>query len=101
MLHENHPDVTYEMANLVTSFAPPHTIAWKPGYRASDTGDLAYGGWTWSYDLRPLDQESTQVTLTYDWSAITTEARQVQNFPPFPPEHLSNSLAHLAALVTR
>ena len=36
MYHENHPDGSYEMANRVTEFAPPRTIAWEPG---QDRGD--------------------------------------------------------------
>ena len=31
MYHENHPAGSYEMANRVTEFAPPRTIAWEPG----------------------------------------------------------------------
>ena len=31
MYHENHPDGSYEMANLVLAFEPPRVISWKPG----------------------------------------------------------------------
>ncbi|WP_242613138.1 hypothetical protein [Herbihabitans rhizosphaerae] len=42
----------------------------------------------------------TQVTLTYDWSAVPPRIRQYIQFPPFGPEHLINSLHHLAELTT-
>jgi len=40
----------------------------------------------------------TEVTLTYDWSAVPRFIREYLQFPPFGPEHLPNSLRHLAEL---
>ncbi|MGH3418089.1 MAG: phosphotransferase [Streptosporangiaceae bacterium] len=37
-------------------------------------------------------------TLTYDWSAVLQSIREYLQFPPFGPEHLINSLRHLAEL---
>jgi uncharacterized protein YndB with AHSA1/START domain len=99
MYHPNHPDGNYEMANRVEVFAPPNAIAWRPGYETDD-GSLAFGGWTWRYDLTPAGPSQTKVTLTYDWSAVGEETRAVIGFPPFPPDHLDNSLGHLADLAT-
>jgi hypothetical protein len=47
------------------------------------------------------DPSGTEVTLTYDWSAGPQFVRDrgIQ-FPPFGPEHLTNSLHHLAKLAT-
>ncbi len=67
MYHDNHPDHDYEMANLVEEFAPPHAISWQPGM-GSDDANLELGGWIWRYDLRPVGEDQTEVTLTYDWS---------------------------------
>ena len=97
MYHENHPDGRYEMANRVVVFDAPHAISWKPGYDAGD-GTLGFGGWTWRYDLVPAGPHKTQVTLTYDWSAVPDSVRERIRFPPFRPDHLDNSLAHLAGL---
>lgn len=97
--HPNHPDGTYQMANHVQAFDPPRTISWKPGYDVGD-GALDFGGWIWRYDLTPAGPSSTTVTLSYDWSAVPDRVREQIGFPPFPPEHLGNSLAHLAELVT-
>jgi hypothetical protein len=99
MYHPNHPDGNYEMANRVEVFDPPHAIGWKPGYDTGD-GTLGFGGWTWRYDLTPQGASATDVTLTYDWSAVSAEVRARQDhWPPFPREHLDHSLAHLAELV--
>ena len=99
MYHPNHPDGNYQMANRVQMFDPPSTISWEPGYDAGD-GTLRFGGWTWRYDLTPAGPSNTTVTLSYDWSAVPDSIREHIGFPPFPPEHLGNSLAHLAELVT-
>jgi uncharacterized protein YndB with AHSA1/START domain len=98
MYRVNHPDGNYQMANRVQVFDPPSTISWEPGYDAGD-GTLRFGGWTWRYDLAPIGPSRTSVTLSYDWSAVPASVREYLHFPPFPPDHLSNSLAHLAALV--
>lgn len=99
MYHPNHPDRNYEMSNRVRAFDPPRTISWEPGYEAGD-GTLNFGGWIWRYDLRASRPLETSVTLSYDWSAVPDSTRARIGFPPFPDEHLANSLAHLAGLVT-
>ena len=99
MYHANHPDGNYHVANRVQVFDPPGVISWEPGYDAGD-GSLRFGGWIWRYDLAPAGPSETKVTLSYDWSAVPGFLRQHIGFPPFPPDHLRNSLAHLAGLVT-
>jgi hypothetical protein len=99
MFHPDHPNGHYEMANLVLAFDPPRAILGKPGYDPGD-GVLRFDGWTWRYDLTPLGSSETEVTLSYDWSAVPEDVRQTgPNFPPFSPDHLDNSLSHLAGLV--
>ncbi|HEX3784117.1 MAG TPA: polyketide cyclase [Pseudonocardiaceae bacterium] len=97
MYHPNHPDGEYQMANKVQVLDSPHAIGWLPGTEKDD-GQLEFGGWTWRYDLRPLGPSETEVTLTYDWSAVPPHIREYLRFPPFAPEHLTNSLRHLAEL---
>jgi hypothetical protein len=97
MYHPNHPDRNYEVANRVELFHPPSAISWKPGNDAGD-GTLQFGGWIWRYDLTRAGASSTTVTLSYDWSAVPESIREHIGFPPFAPEHLGNSLAHLAEL---
>jgi hypothetical protein len=98
MYHPDHPDKNYVTANRIEVFEPPTAISWRTGYDAED-GTLRFGGWSWRYDLMPDGPTTTTVTLTYDWSATSESTRERIGFPPFPPEHLGNSLAHLADLV--
>ncbi|WP_344073366.1 SRPBCC family protein [Streptomyces crystallinus] len=98
MYHPNHPDGDYRMANKIHVFEPERAIGWLPGMDKSG-GHLAFGGWLWRYDLVPLGPSETEVTLTYDWSAVPQSIREHIQFPPFGPEHLSDSLRHLAELV--
>ena len=99
MYHQNHPDGDYKMANQVRAFDPPHAISWEPGQDTAD-GTLSFGGWIWRYDLSPAGPSQTKVTLTYDWSAVPDSIREYIQFPPFPQEHLDNSLSHLGQLAT-
>lgn len=98
MYHPNHPEGNYQTANWVQVFDLPSAISWATGYDGDD-GTLRFGGWFWRYDLKPAGSNTT-VTLTYDWSACSDPIRERIGFPPFPPEHLGNSLAHLDELVT-
>ncbi|HKH52873.1 MAG TPA: SRPBCC family protein [Mycobacterium sp.] len=97
MYHPNHPNGSYEMANRVEVFEPPSAIAWQPG-QGPDDDNLEFGGWFWRYDLKPVGQSQTEVTLTYDWSRVPPVIREHIGFPPFDAQHLENSLKHLAEL---
>ena len=85
------------MANKVQVLDPPRAIGWLTG-QEKDDGHLEFGGSIWRYDLAPLGPSETAVTLTYDWSAVPQFVREYIQFPPFGPEHLTNSLHHLAEL---
>ena len=93
-----HLRTVYCLATLLPEAVPFHAISWEPGYDAGD-GSLAFGGWIWRYDLAPTGPSETEVTLTYDWSAVPEPIRERIGFPQFPPDHLGNSLDHLAELV--
>jgi uncharacterized protein YndB with AHSA1/START domain len=99
MYHDNHPNKHYEMANRVEAFDRPRAIAWLPG-QGPDDAALDFGGWFWRYDLEPVGDDRTEVTLTYDWSAVPSETREHIGFPPFDPKHLDNSLKNLAELAS-
>jgi hypothetical protein len=98
MYHADHPNGDYQVANKVQVLDPPRAIGWLPGQEKGDR--LEFGGWLWRYDLTPLGPAETEVTLTYDWSAVPQTIREHNRFPPFAPEHLTNSLRHLAELVS-
>ena len=97
MYHPDHPDGHYRTANKVHVLDPPRAIGWLTGTE-NDDGQLEFGGWFWRYDLTPLGPSETEVTLTYDWTAVPQRIREYIQFPPFGPEHLTNSLHHLAEL---
>ncbi|MFI9025329.1 SRPBCC family protein [Streptomyces sp. NPDC053560] len=99
MYHANHPNGDYRVANKVHVLDPPRAIGWLTG-QEKDDGRLEFGGWFWRYDLTPLGPSETEVTLTYDWSAVPQSVREYLQFPPFAPEHLTNSMRHLAELVS-
>src|SRR4051794_28995202 len=100
MYHDNHPAKNYEMSNEVTVLESPTAIAWRPGRPSADSGDLEFGGWVWRYDLTSTDRGQTDVTLTYDWSAVPDVVRAQIPFPPFGQAHLASSLEHLATIAT-
>lgn len=97
MYHADHPDGNYQVVNKVQVLDPPRAIGWLTGQEKGD-GSLEFGGWMWRYDLAPLGPSATGATLTYDWSAVPRSIREYLRFPPFGPEHLTNSLHHLAVL---
>lgn len=101
MYHDNpnHPDGHYRTANTVNVFDAPRAIGWQPGGENA-AGQVQIGGWSWRYDLVPVGNDRTEVTLTYDWSQASPEVRKIIPFPAADSEHLSNSLRHLADLVT-
>jgi uncharacterized protein YndB with AHSA1/START domain len=97
MYHRNHPDGDYQTVNKVVVYDRPLAIGWMTGGETDD-GHIEFGGWIWRYDLAPLGPAETEVTLTYDWSAVPGFRREYIQFPPFGPDHLGNSLRHLADL---
>jgi uncharacterized protein YndB with AHSA1/START domain len=97
MYNAGHPDGHYRTGNKIQVFDPPRAIGWLTGTEGDD-GRLEFGGWWWRYDLRPLGPAETEVTLTYDWSAVPPPVRERIPFPPFGPEYLADSLNHLAGL---
>lgn len=83
----------YRMDNKVTAFEPDVRIAWEPG-QYDDDGNLGTGGWLWQYDLASKDG-GTEISLTYDWSAVPESLRAEFGLPPFGPEFLEKSLESL------
>jgi hypothetical protein len=98
MHYARHPAGDYRVVNKVEVLDPPRAIGWLTGYEKDD-GSLEFGGWVWRYDLEPHGPSETEVKLSYDWSAVPQFVRDRGiEFPPFGPEHLINSLHHLAEL---
>ncbi|MEY8043391.1 SRPBCC family protein [Saccharopolyspora cebuensis] len=98
MYHRGAERGDYQVANEVHVLDPPRAIGWYTGHDPEGDGHLEFGGWFWRYDLAPSGPSEAEVTLTYDWSAAPQSVREYLRFPPFGPEHLANSLHHLAEL---
>jgi uncharacterized protein YndB with AHSA1/START domain len=98
MYYAGSADPDYQVVNKIVAFDRPHTIAWITGSCQADA-EPEFGGWVWRYDITPIGPDQAEVTLSYDWSAVPQHIRDrgIQ-FPPFGPEHLPNSLGHLAEL---
>lgn len=79
--------------NHVVEFDEGRLIAWRP----AESGGQPFGH-QWRWELRPLDDDRTEVTHTYDWSELTDE----QRFPrarATTSERLQASLDRLARAV--
>lgn len=88
----------YQMDNLVTGYVENTLVAWAPGMVGYNDGQP--GGWTFAYELAPQGPDSTEVTLTYDWSGVTDKGiLKTLSFPVLTADQLESSLANLAEAV--
>lgn len=85
----------YQTNNHVTAFDDGKMIGWKPAL-AQDADSP--GGWEWLYTLKPIDAETTEVTLTYNWSAVDN-AEILAHLPAVSAEELEQSLNDLASAI--
>jgi hypothetical protein len=98
MYHPDHLDGNYQTTDRVHVFDPTNAIDWEPGNDAGD-GTLGFGGWTGRYDVVATGPWRCSLRLTYLGQQVPENIWERIGFPPFPPEHLANALAHLAELV--
>ena len=91
----DHMGGEYQVDNHVSGFQPGKLIAWKTAPAGTEPP-----GWEWMYELKPEGSDRTEVTLTYDWSAVTDKQilRKI-TFPLVQQDQLEDSLASLAAVV--
>ncbi|HEX7739774.1 MAG TPA: SRPBCC family protein [Marmoricola sp.] len=78
--------------NHVVEFEEGRRIAWNP----SEPGQTPPGH-LWRWELEPLDDSTTHVTHTYDWTGLTDEGRFARARAT-TPDKLRASLDRLAAL---
>ncbi|WP_375424053.1 SRPBCC family protein [uncultured Friedmanniella sp.] len=85
----------YQMDNHVSGFQPNTLIAWKSAPAGTEPP-----GWEWLYELKAEGSGTTEVSLTYDWSAVTDkELLKKITFPLISEDSMEQSLASLAAAV--
>ncbi len=85
----------YVTENHVRTLVIDSEISWMP----TMNGRTPAGYW-WGYDITPIDDESCEVGLNYDWTAITSE-RWKPLFPRISEAQMQESLRHLQALLAR
>ena len=87
MFHENHPDGTYRMSNLVIAFDRPRAIGWKPGYVSQETGGCS---WWLVLALRPRADRSALQRGHADLRLVgrRTGAAGVHDLPAVPGQPL-------------
>lgn len=86
----------YQMHNHVTAYDENKMVGWQPA-QAEDPKEP--GGWEWLYELNATGPDSTEVTLTYDWSKVD-DPKLLPLFPVVSEEQLDESLNKLAAAVS-
>lgn len=85
----------YQMYNHVTAYDENKMVGWQP---AQEQNKDEPAGWEWLYTLEADGSDSTNVTLTYDWSKVT-DKDLISIFPAFDESALEESLNQLAAAV--
>jgi uncharacterized protein YndB with AHSA1/START domain len=82
--------VPYVIRNVVVELEPDRLIAWRH-----------FGRHRWRYRLEPLDDRSTLVTETFDWStSVFPKAIELVGYPTRHPPAMRRTLERLDALVT-
>ncbi|MGO1183509.1 MAG: SRPBCC family protein [Micrococcaceae bacterium] len=94
-MNGDHMGGDYQTDNHVVAYDENKLVGWKTAPAGTQPP-----GWQWVYTLEPVEQDSTRVSLTYDWSDVTDPDLLAKNlFPLFDEEQLEGSLARLAALL--
>ena len=100
-MHREQMGGDYRTHNFVTAFDENKMVGWQPAPEAEDgSAPTEPLGWEWLYQLKPRGADSTEVSLTYDWSKVDASLQKQVGFPAIPEADLEESLNQLAAAVT-
>ncbi len=92
----DHMGGDYQTDNHVTGYDPGKLLAWQTAPAGTQPP-----GWQWVWELAPTGPDMTDVSLTYDWSAVTDQdLLDKLSFPLVTQEQLEDSLSNLAAAVS-
>ena len=87
----------YKTDNHVIGYEENKLLAWKTAPAGEEPP-----GWEWAWELTPLGRHSTEVSVTYDWSAVTDkELLKKISSPVVSEQDLESSLGNLAAAVSQ
>lgn len=91
----DHMGGDYQTDNHVTGYDPNKMLAWKTA-----PAGVEPPGWEWLWQLDAQGPDSTEVSVTYDWSKVTDkDLLKKLSFPLVPESALEASLGHLAEAV--
>lgn len=91
----DHMGGEYQTDNHVIGYDENHLLAWETAPAGTEPP-----GWQWVWELTPDGNDSTTVSLSYDWSRVTDEETlKAVSFPLVTEDELENSLGHLASAV--
>ncbi|MGO1439546.1 MAG: SRPBCC family protein [Brevibacterium yomogidense] len=82
----------YQTDNHVIGFDQNKLIAWKTAPAGEEPP-----GWQWVWELNATDSSTTEVTLSYDWSAMDPKLAQKLGMPVISHDDLEASLKKLGA----
>ncbi|MFC3300876.1 polyketide cyclase [Arthrobacter agilis] len=86
----------YQTDNHVIGYDENKLIAWRTAPAGEEPP-----GWEWVWRFESAGPDSTDVSVTYDWSAVTDKAILKQlSFPEVSQDALDSTLANLAAQVS-
>ncbi len=88
------PNGAYKTDNHVVGYNEHKLLAWATAPAGQDPQ-----GWQWVWELNSVDDSTTEVSLTYDWSQVSDEVQQKFNPPLLDEKELEGSLANLAVSV--
>ncbi len=91
----DHMGGEYKTDNHVNAYSPNQMVGWKTAPAGTEPP-----GWEWLWELTSTSSDSTDVSLTYDWSGVTDEALLKKvGFPLVGQSQLEDSLNALASAV--
>lgn len=91
----DHMGGEYQTDNTVTGYDENKLLAWQTAPAGSEPP-----GWEWVWQLEAAGPDATDVTLVYDWSAVTDRDILAKvSFPLVPQSALEDSLGKLAEAV--
>lgn len=91
----DHMGGDYQTDNHVVGYDKDKLLAWKTA-----PADTEPPGWQWVWQLQPQGPDATEVTLTYDWSAVGADFLKKVPFPLVSESQLEDSLAKLGEAVS-
>lgn len=87
----------YKTENHVIGFDENKLLAWKTAPEGQQPP-----GWEWVWELESQGSDTTEVSVTYDWSSVTDkEVLKRVSFPAVSQEALESSLSNLASTVSQ